>query len=89
MVQNTVKSVFLYKLYVKCGCYKVLKKNFSVNLPGSQFQAQQASINLSVSQVSYVTLKPIKNTVHLTKRNWSKTGGTLEHSPSTSPRHLA
>jgi hypothetical protein len=48
MIQYTVEQrVFMYESYVKCSStLECVRENFVVNFLGSQFQAQQAFINL-------------------------------------------
>jgi hypothetical protein len=49
------QRVFLYELYVKCGSPRKCRGNFVVSFQGTQFQEQEASINVLESHVRWAT----------------------------------
>jgi hypothetical protein len=66
-------------------------ENVVVNFPGSQFQAQQASINKEESQLCWVTSgqETCQKRRVLTEEKLDGTGAGLEHTPQKSLRRLA
>jgi hypothetical protein len=45
-VSYNVKNVYFSVSYIKCGSAISVRENYTLSIPGSQLQAQQASINL-------------------------------------------
>jgi hypothetical protein len=67
-------------------------ENFVINFPGSQFQAQQAPINLlrkSGLLGHFWTINQLKKLSVLTEEKLDMTEDRLEHMPHKSLRHLA
>jgi hypothetical protein len=59
-------------------------ENFVVNFPGSQFQAQQASMNL-LAKSRLLRKKPAKKNRVLAQEKLDEVRVTLEHVPQQSP----
>jgi hypothetical protein len=91
MVQYSVEQhVYLYVSYVVP--LESVGENFVVNFLGSQFQAQQASINLlrkSGLLGHFWTRNLLTNTNVFTEEKPDKVGARLEHTPQKSLRCLA
>jgi ribosomal protein S25 len=70
-----------------------VRENFTVNFPGSQFQAQQASIHKPINKDTSTRLlldkKPARKCCVLTEEKLDKIRAKLEHTSQKSLRHLA
>jgi hypothetical protein len=69
-----------------------VQENFVINFPGSQFQAQQASMNFLIKSDllgHFWTRNPFKNRRVLTEEKLDKIRARSEHTPQKSLRRLA
>jgi hypothetical protein len=72
-----LNSVIFYEYSVKCDLLENIGENFVVNFPGTQFQAQKASMNLlrkSGPLGHFWTRNLLQNYVFLPTKNWDDIG---------------